>query len=887
MKKIIFFKIILLMAMYAQNISDFIVNDENYASHCVKDFVASSRDSLGNSVFVWIDSRSSIPAVYGQRINRNGSPTDSNFKINEDTIYVAAKPPDVGCDGVGRFVVIWEAIDRDFPYKTWIYGRRFAETGVPLGPTFTVDTTHFGNPAVGVSRNGNFVIAWPDSHPVLGQRIFAQRYDRSGQQIDTIFIANDFGQESYFPRISFDRNGNFIITWINRVPNIVCGQIFDSLANRIDTNFTINDSGGPRMDLQKEVSVNYLNNGNFIVAWNGEKSPPGPIKAIYARMFYSNGQPMDWGFKVNDHDTTPNSPAWPAVCTYGNNSFVIAWQDCREWCPDIYAQRYDSTGNRVGENFLVNDTASRTTRSRLEHPTVVGNNNRFIIAWRKRHSPFNNNIVFKVYDSNGIARGPNQLLSTDKGYAYQFAPCITRGPDKRFFITWSDTRHKFIDAYAKLFDSLGNVLTSDFEVNHDTTFLAFDEGSSVASNDSIYFVTWQEDRHERLGNLVFGLLGQIYDLNAIPIGGNFWIVKDSSYNYQLMNPRVAASQFGKFVVTWQRLNSSRKYDIYARRYDRQGRPSGDSFKVNDRPGNMQNHSLAVAPTGYFIICWQDVEQFAKIWAQRYDSLGNRIDTNFVMVNEGAFPPSHIAVDNGGNFVLTWESNDFRIYGKRFNSSGDSIGPRFQVNESSILPFYANPVVTCREAHEFFIVWQDLRAAVFDLWGQYYRQGQPVGQNQKINQHINNCYHETPSIDADQERVYISWTGLTYLPYNYDVYAKVINWSDLISVAEANHHPIVDARFQVLPNPAKGKVIIRIPAIPTPEVKGQKSDVRLKIYDVSGSLVKDFSLASHFPPPSTIAWDGRDSAGREVRNGVYFCQLRIGDEITNRKVILLR
>jgi len=63
---------------------------------------------------------------------------------------------------------------------------------------------------------------------------------------------------------------------------------------------------------------------------------------------------------------------------------------------------------------------------------------------------------------------------------------------------------------------------------------------------------------------------------------------------------------------------------------------------------------------------------------------------------------------------------------------------------------------------------------------------------------------------------------------------------------------------------------------------------LKIYDVSGRLVKDFSkqlyATGHL---SSVTWDGTDSNGRRVANGVYFINLDVAGEKQNTKLIMLK
>ncbi|MGQ9665627.1 MAG: T9SS type A sorting domain-containing protein, partial [bacterium] len=69
---------------------------------------------------------------------------------------------------------------------------------------------------------------------------------------------------------------------------------------------------------------------------------------------------------------------------------------------------------------------------------------------------------------------------------------------------------------------------------------------------------------------------------------------------------------------------------------------------------------------------------------------------------------------------------------------------------------------------------------------------------------------------------------------------------------------------------------------------QKSKVSLKIYDVSGRLVKSFypvSVIQH--QASGIVWSGDDDLGRRLPTGIYFVRLEAGTYRQTEKAILLR
>ncbi|UCG92404.1 MAG: T9SS type A sorting domain-containing protein, partial [candidate division WOR-3 bacterium] len=63
---------------------------------------------------------------------------------------------------------------------------------------------------------------------------------------------------------------------------------------------------------------------------------------------------------------------------------------------------------------------------------------------------------------------------------------------------------------------------------------------------------------------------------------------------------------------------------------------------------------------------------------------------------------------------------------------------------------------------------------------------------------------------------------------------------------------------------------------------------LKIYDVSGKLIKSFLfLSSNSSRATSVGWDGKDSSDKQLPNGVYFIKFKAGDYIETRKLLLIR
>ncbi|MEO0190556.1 MAG: T9SS type A sorting domain-containing protein, partial [candidate division WOR-3 bacterium] len=83
-------------------------------------------------------------------------------------------------------------------------------------------------------------------------------------------------------------------------------------------------------------------------------------------------------------------------------------------------------------------------------------------------------------------------------------------------------------------------------------------------------------------------------------------------------------------------------------------------------------------------------------------------------------------------------------------------------------------------------------------------------------------------------------------------------------------------------------VIRFQSPNNSAIRNPKSEISLKIYDVSGRLVKSFNpescILNH---ASDIIWSSDDNLGRKLPSGVYFIDFK-SDEIKEmEKVIMLR
>lgn len=115
--------------------------------------------------------------------------------------------------------------------------------------------------------------------------------------------------------------------------------------------------------------------------------------------------------------------------------------------------------------------------------------------------------------------------------------------------------------------------------------------------------------------------------------------------------------------------------------------------------------------------------------------------------------------------------------------------------------------------------------------------------------------------------------------NVALYA-VCNGDTIVSGAPKGATPKGYALDQNHPNPFNPTTVIRYD-IPPPG-----TDVTLRIYDVSGRLVRTLVDGPVEPASHVVAWDGTNEQGGRVASGVYFYRLQTRAFTRTRKMVLL-
>ncbi|MEB3355767.1 MAG: calcium-binding protein [Synechococcales bacterium] len=360
----------------------------------------------------------------------------TEFQINE-FVTDDQDSPMLGFDAQGNFVVTWESDGQDGDGEG-IFARRYRADGTPLSAEFRVNITTNNDqddPAIAVADDGRFVIVWEDeSLDGSSEGIFAQRYTATGTAIGPEFRVNTTATNTQDdPAIALNADGSFIITWVSTDQDGsqegVYLQRYDSNGTPLGVEFRVNTTTD---DDQENPAIATDGNGNFVIVWESDDQD-GDGRGIFAQRFDSSGNPVGNEFQVST--TTEGNQDNPTVAMNASGNFVVVWEsdDQDGSGSGIFAQRYSATGTPVGSEFQVNNFGSG---NQVNPTAAIDDAGNILIAWNSDSQDGSGNGVYaRQFAPNGSPAGDEFRVNSETD-GDQLAPAAGIGPNGQAAIVW-------------------------------------------------------------------------------------------------------------------------------------------------------------------------------------------------------------------------------------------------------------------------------------------------------------------------------------------------------------------------------------------------------------------------------------------------------------------
>jgi hypothetical protein len=379
------------------------------------------------------------------------------------------------------------------------------------------------NPAIAAGLDGKFAVVWVDYRAGNGD-IYCRLYDSGAVEIGDDFAINDDGEGAwqFEPALSSDWYGNYYTVWKdyrNNIypfdPDIYCQQLDSGGFVGINRNVTVElpDSS------HQSPAIGATGWGKTIIAWTDLRNHDWDV---YVQSFEIGGNPIGSNQLVNDdNSSTPQHE--PDVALSSSGWFVVAWYDRRNGNDDIYLQKFDSSGAAIGTNIGVNNDG---TTAKQKFPSVaIGGNGVITVVWadwRNGNYPDNPDVYCQRFDSSLNRLGSNFLVNLDGTQSAQRDVEIAADRMGNACIVWSDSSGQDWDVKGQMVDYRGVPQGGNFAVNLDL------EGKQlhpdVALDGHYSYLTWADDRDGSYN--IYGRLLQYNDPTLVASPSRVDVSKD-------------------------------------------------------------------------------------------------------------------------------------------------------------------------------------------------------------------------------------------------------------------------------------------------------------------------------------------------------------------------
>jgi hypothetical protein len=318
--------------------------------------------------------------------------------------------PAVATDDDGNLVVVWAG--RGTGDKHGIFFRRFDQDANPLGEETRVNQTAGGQqiqPAVAMTRNGSFAVAWSGVGTGDVDGVFWRSYNADGSpRTDELLVNSHTANRQNEPALAVDSTGNLLAAWTSRHQD---GSDLGVFAQRLGL------AGDP---LGEELSVTTTTalsqsaptlaidpTGGFFAAWQswGQDSDGW---SVVGRSIPIAGTPA--GAEAILNDLVGGHQVDPAIAVDGAGQVFAAWSsgvpDGNGW--ESVARTFLSDGTPDGESFAVPAQASGANSGHQRTGAVAIRDASAVVGWSGQGIPDRAGVYLQRYVIEFESTDPQQ-----------------------------------------------------------------------------------------------------------------------------------------------------------------------------------------------------------------------------------------------------------------------------------------------------------------------------------------------------------------------------------------------------------------------------------------------------------------------------------------------
>lgn len=545
---------------------------------------------------------------------------------------------------------------------------------------FISDSTYPGRstkafPKVALAEDGSALVFWIDGHDRFEAKWRVRKVAGDGRPLGDEMILAHIPTHGWW--LDYDQqwdlasNGEQIVfTWEQN--DDICYQLFDfdgkALTSPAQANQdTLVDSPfGEWVPATFTPSASMNGNGQFIIAWQDQRKaemrfdtdlyfPAGDVGEIYARRFNHSGEPLGNNFTVNS-DSVPRVQTRPAVGLNNNGTIFCLWLES----DTAYASSMPpvTRGRIISASQSLNLAISGEAIS-YRAPSVAASETGFAALWEQEDG-----LYAQGFEEDGLTRPSSLVLARDvTGYA------IAATAPNNYALLWSEhSPNEEPQLFAQNFAANLGTLS----LKHLVADQAILQACASTFNQNLA-VTYLSQQATAVGIVVTDLdLKSRYEIRRLnaDLGGSSHI-----------NPACVRLKNGNFLAVWADWRNGFAA-VYGQIVDAAGNKLGENFSIYS-PNEYQSDQtpdVAALASGGAIVAYRSQMQTPSgavfgAWLQQVNSDGRMIESPIQLnVTEARLTSVQVASlpEEPQRIAGVWREGQ-KIVGQLFDDRFNAIG----------------------------------------------------------------------------------------------------------------------------------------------------------------------------------------------------------------------
>ena len=371
-------------------------------------------DSLNNNHLVYTDYRHGPPELYYIKLDEDG-----NILIDETLITdldaATSYQPDIGCDSNDNVHIVWSDVRDSGPISNIeLYYEKLDNFGNTLVDetriTFAPHNSHY--PSMTVDTSDNVNIAWVEQIDIMGilqEEIYYMKLDNNGNTlIDATALTDNDAEESLFPDIEVDSDGEVHIVWLDDRNETGTTQCQDVYYTKLDGNgntlvddtklFVRADFFRPNIIVDSSDMI-HMTCGS-LPGWKGNV-----YKQIYYMKLNNDGEPIIDELRLTNDEANASHPV---LHLDSEENIHIIWEDERhdnetQENTEIYYMKVNNEGAILIEDLRLTVNSSRSLFPEIE----INGNDMVNVVWSDGRDYLDDKMeIYYKNNQEGITNNP-------------------------------------------------------------------------------------------------------------------------------------------------------------------------------------------------------------------------------------------------------------------------------------------------------------------------------------------------------------------------------------------------------------------------------------------------------------------------------------------------